>query len=103
MAQSPLSVRSWSGAAEWLPDVMYEVSGEALLKELEGRPASVWARTGYLVQGFRPDAAKAIGDAFSPKSKVRFGGRGKATRNDERWLVSDTILPFDPREMEAVR
>ncbi|MDO4290263.1 MAG: type IV toxin-antitoxin system AbiEi family antitoxin [Eggerthellaceae bacterium] len=99
MAQRPSAIRSWRGVAEWLPDVAYELTVENVLKELADRPCAVAARTGYLLQGMRPDIARAIMEAYPPHSKVRFG-TGSAIRNDERWQVSDSILPFDPREME---
>lgn len=102
LAQRPSSVRSWRGVAEWLPDVAYELEAPALLNELQGRPRSVAARTGYLLQGMRPDVADAVMEASPPRSKVRFG-TGPAIRNDERWQVSDAALPFDPREMEEAR
>ena len=102
MAQRPSAVRSWQGVAEWLPDVAYELEAATLVDELAGRPGSVAARTGYLLQGMRPDVAEAVMEACPPRSKVRFG-TGPAIRNDERWQVSDSALSFDPREMEAVR
>lgn len=102
MAQRPGAVRSWHGALEWLPDVVCEMEPEPLLAELAGRPQSVWSRVGYLLSGMRPDLAVEIGRDFEPKSKTRFGPRSNALRNDERWKVSDTLLPFDPRELEAV-
>lgn len=102
MAQRPSAVRSWQGVAEWLPDVAYELGTAAVLDELGGRPRSVAARTGYLLQGMRPDVANAVMEMIPPCSKVRFG-TGSAVRNDERWRVSDSTLPFDPRKMEKVR
>lgn len=102
MAQRPCAVRSWQGALEWLPDITYEMDVELVLAELENRPSSVWARTGYLLSGMRPDIAERIGEGFDPRSKARFGPRASALRNDERWKVSDTLLPFDPREFEVV-
>lgn len=103
MAHRPNSVRSWESAQEWLPDVAYEMEIDATLFELEGKSASTWARTGYLLQGMRPDIAAAIAKGFSPRGKVRIGTKGPVKRNDERWQISDYILPFDPREMESVR
>ncbi len=103
MALKPTAVRSWQGALEWLPDVAYEITAAPLLYELEGRPASVRARTGYLLAGMRPDVAEEIGRDFYPRSKTRFGGRSKALRNNERWKVSDTLLPFDPEQLEAIK
>lgn len=102
MAQRPSAVRSWQGVAEWLPDVAYELNAAKVLDELKDRPRSVAARTGYLLQGMRPDVSEAIMEASPPRSKVRFG-TGPAIRNDERWQVSDALLPFDPREMEKVQ
>ena len=101
MAQRPSAIRSWQGVAEWLPDVAYELDAGNVLAELEGRPRSAAARTGYLLQGMRPDVADAIMATFPPRSKVRFG-TGPTTRNDEMWQVSDRVLPFNPREMERV-
>lgn len=103
MVQRPSAVRSWKSAVEWLPDVAYEIETERLQEELHGRDASVWARTGYLLQGMRPDIAEALLKQFKPKTKVRFGTASKSIRNDERWKVADTLLPFDPRKMESVR
>lgn len=103
LAQRPSSVRSWGSVREWLPPVSYELTAEAMLRELEGWPPSVWARTGYLLQGLRPDVAESIGAVSKPKVKIKFGARGKALRNDERWMVSDSVLPFDPRELESVK
>ena len=73
------------------------------VEELAGRPASVRARAGYLLQGMRPDIADAIARLGAPTAKVRFGPRRSSIRNDERWKVADTVLPFDPKEMESVR
>lgn len=71
--------------------------------ELEGRPCSVAARTGYFLQGMRPDVVDAImGVIPPPRSRVRFGTCA-AIRNDERWHISDSTPPFDPRETGKVR
>lgn len=102
IAQRPSAVRSWQGVAEWLPDVAYELDATKVLNELGGRPRSVATRTGYLLQAMRPDVADAIMGTIPPRSRVRFG-TGPAIRSDERWQVSDSTLPFDPREMEKAR
>ena len=102
-AATPARVPSWQSALEWLPDVACEMGVDETLAELAGRKASVRARTGYLLQGMRPDIADAIMEAGAPAAKVRFGPRTGSLRNDERWKVADTLLPFDPRDMEAVR
>jgi hypothetical protein len=102
MVARPSAVRSWQSAGEWLPDVAYEIDSARILQELENRPASVWARTGYLLCGMRPDVAATIRDVFTPRSKTHFGTQGATKRNDEQWLIADSLLPFDPRKMKAV-
>jgi hypothetical protein len=99
MAASPAHVRSWVSAIEWLPDVAAEVSAGDILAELRGRPATVTGRLGYLLQGLRPDVAGRI---TGPSTKTWFGPRRTMIRHDTRWQVADTLLPFDPRTLEAV-
>jgi len=36
-------------------------------------------------------------------SKIRFGARKQSIRNDEKWKVADTSLPFSTKEMEKVK
>lgn len=103
MAQRPNAVRSWQSALEWLPDVAFEISAASLLKELEGRPASVYARTGYLLSGMRPDVSNAIAHVYKPRTKTRFGTTDKAQRSDELWQIVDSLLPFDPRKVGSVK
>ena len=103
MAARPTQVSSWQSASEWLPDVAFELMPERIAEELRERPQSVAARTGYLLQGMRPDISAAISLAMGPVSKVRFGPRAPSRRNDERWGIADTLLPFDPRDLEDVR
>ena len=103
MASFPSRVSSWQSALEWLPGIAYEMEADRTLKELSERKMSVIARTGYLIQGMRPDIAQAIADVAKPASKVRFGERGKSLRNDEHWKISDTLLPFDPRDLRNTR
>ena len=103
MASKPLQVRSWESAMEWIPDVVYMTDIENLLAELSTRNDSVIRRTGYLLQGMYPEAAESIAEIISTSSKIRFGPRTKALRNDEKWKISDTILPFDPAELEKVK
>lgn len=98
MATAPGQVRSWSSALEWLPDLAGEAKPDEALRELDGRPATVAARLGYLVQGLRPDIAQRI-DA--PTTKTWFGPRRGLVRHDNQWLIADTILPFDPRALPS--
>ncbi len=99
MAERPSSVRSWASAAEWLPDVMAEMSTEDTLKELQGRTAATAQRVGYLLQGARPDIAEAVFAAKAPRNVARFG-RGPAKRCSAKWMVADAELPWDPQHLE---
>lgn len=92
-------MRSWTSAAEWLPDVAAEAPAAGVLAELRDRPATVAARLGYLLQGLRPDIA---GQVTAPQTKTWFGPRGPLLRHDNRWQVADTLLPFNPKDLEAV-
>ena len=100
----PSVVKSWDAVMEWLPDVVYDTEIEVILAEIAERSDSIKRRTGYLLQGMFPDAADAIYQSiFKPSPKIRFGSRTKAIRNDEKWKISDTELPFSPKEMERVK
>lgn len=99
MATSPNRVRSWSSAAEWLPDLAADAHPPDVLAELEGRPATVAARMGYLLQGLRPDITSQI---VGPSTKTWFGPRRATVRHDSTWQIADTLLPFDPRSLEPV-
>jgi len=101
MSARPAAVRSWSSALEWLPDLTNGLDLSALRTELADRPSSVRVRTGYLLQGLRPDLAHQIHDQERPSTKTWFGPRGKLRRHDSFWQVADTILPFDPKELRA--
>jgi hypothetical protein len=99
MAAAPSRVRSWGSALEWLPDLAAECAQAAVLAEVRGRPATVLARTGYLLQSLRPDIARELAPA---NTKTWFGPRRSLLRHDNRWQIADTILPFDPRTLTAV-
>lgn len=103
MAERPSAVRSWQSAIEWLPDIAFEIDESELIEELEGRPNSVAQRTGYLLQGLRPDLAAAVADAHTARTATRMGTAEDPIRYDRKWMVSDALLPFDPRELEAVK
>ena len=104
MAASPGAVRSWSSAVEWLPDLSAEIVDKDLQAELQGRPGSVSARAGYLLQGMRPDLSEAIRSSLgSLRGKTWFGPRGPLVHHDNRWQIADTTLPFDPRHLASVR
>ena len=103
MAARPAAVRSWTSALEWVPDLAQMLSLDRLRQELAGgRPASVRARTGYLLQGLRPDLAEVLHEAAPLTGKTWFGPRGKLRRHDAAWQIADTLLPFDPRTLPSV-
>jgi hypothetical protein len=99
MSASPARVRSWASALEWLADLAAECSVDDVVAELRGRPATVQARTGYLVQSLRPDIADRLDPAGT---KSWFGPRRPLLRHDNHWQIADTLLPFDPRTLTAV-
>lgn len=104
IATKPDLIHSWESVMEWIPDVIYECDIENLLLEISDRTDSVKRRTGYLMQGMYSDAADAIYDSIpKPSSKIRFGARKQSIRNDEKWKIADTVLPFSPKEMEKVK
>ena len=104
IATKPDLIQSWESVMEWLPDVVYECDIKNLLVEIAERTDSVKRRTGYLMQGMYPDASDAIYDSIpKPSSKIRFGARKQSLRNDEKWKIADTELPFSPKEMEKVK
>jgi len=102
MASKPIEVRSWHSALEWLPDLAAELDSNNLQTELQGRSKAAVARTGYLLQGLRPDLATWIYRNIGLLTKTWFGPREPLRRHDNFWLIADTILPFDPRELEEV-
>ncbi|MCL2654340.1 MAG: type IV toxin-antitoxin system AbiEi family antitoxin [Coriobacteriia bacterium] len=102
MASKPTDVRSWQSALEWLPDLAAELDIEKLLAELQGRSKTAVARTGYLLQGLRPDLSRRIYQGIGALTKTWFGPRGSLRHHDNHWLIADTILPFDPRELGEV-
>jgi predicted transcriptional regulator of viral defense system len=100
MAESPNRVRSWVSAQEWLPEIAAEATTADVLTELQGRAATVSARTGYLLQGLRADIAANIP---RPSTTTWFGPRGPLKRRrDNHWKVADTLLPFNPRDLHPV-
>lgn len=101
MTAKPGAVRSWASALEWLPELAADLSQEQLARELSGRPTSTSARTGYLLQGMRPDLADAIRESSPLHGKTWFGARGHLRRHDNTWQIADTSLPFDPRALRA--
>jgi len=102
MAAKPRAVSSWQSTLEWLPDLVYTLDPELLLEEIFNRTNAVIARTGYLIQGMRPDIASLLYSKHKPNCKTWFGARKQLLRHDNKWLIADTTLPFDPRKVEPV-
>jgi predicted transcriptional regulator of viral defense system len=103
MASRPSDVRSWSSALEWFPELAAEASWSSLKRELTERTSATCARTGYLLQGVRPDLAGFIGELSPPRYKTWFGPRARLRRHDNHWQIADTLLPFNPKDLEATR
>lgn len=101
MASKPTAVRSWQSALEWLPDLSSELNVEKLLVELKERPKATAIRTGYLLQGLRPDLSEVVYSEYPPSVKVRFGPREKSLRHDNHWQIADTLLPLNPKELQV--
>lgn len=99
MTTRPAAVRSWASALEWFPELTHSLTKEALMVELDQRSLSVRTRTGYLLQGLRPDLAAMLRTLGISSSKGRFGPRGPLRRHDAAWQIADTLLPFDPRTL----
>jgi hypothetical protein len=103
MAAKPSDVRSWASAGEWFGDLAALAAWDGIGAELEDRAPTVRARAGYLLQGVRPDLAERIAARFPVTSRTWFGPRGPAFRHDPAWRVADSLLPFDPRALDAAR
>ena len=101
MCEKPSAVRSWESALEWLTEMAMDLSPEKIMEELTDRPQSVKARTGYLVKGLRKDISDLVYEKYRPKNKTWFGPRRGLLRHDNKWLIADTLLPFDPSRLEG--
>ncbi len=101
MAERPSSVRSWSSAEEWLPHVMAEMTVDATLEELRDKSTATVQRTGYLLQGARPDIADTIFKARPPRSIAHFG-QGATLRSCAKWMIADATLPWDPGRLKPL-
>jgi len=101
MVAKPSSVPSWASVTEWLPDFCIGISVDDIFAELENRPQSVAQRFAYLVQGVRPDIADEMLRNVMSKNTAWFGDRKQSQRFDKKFMVADSLLPFDPRKMET--
>ena len=102
MAAKPGAVRSWQSALEWLPELSGLLTVSSINEEISSSSSAVIARTGYLLQGLRPDIADSLFVQNPPKYKTWFGPHAPLLRHDNKWMVADTMLPFDPRGIGAV-
>ena len=76
------------------------MTAERVQIEMQGSARAVAVRAAYLLSGLRPDLAASLAPA--PGGKVYFGPRAQMLRHDSRYLVADTLLPFDPRTLPSV-
>ncbi len=77
-------------AEEWLPDVMAEMTIDATLEELRDKSTATVQRTGYLLQGARPDIADEVVRAIARANKWVVAPAGDAALNR---LGLDTQVP----------
>lgn len=98
LATRPNDVRSWSSVEEWLPDVA-AADADLIRAELAGRSNAAAVRTGYLLEGLRPELSQELRQHVA--GKVWFGPRGRLRRHSESWQVADTILPFRPSQLRV--
>ena len=103
MCEKPSAVRSWESVLDWVAELASDISSDKLMEELYMRPQTVKSRTGYLLKGLRTDISDLIYKEYSPKNKTWFGPRRKLLRHNNKWLIADTLLPFDPEKLESVK
>jgi len=103
MAAKPSSVNSWASVPEWLPGFCAELSSEGIFEELADRPIGITQRLGYLIQAIRPDIADELMESRKPVSNAWFGDRKPTLRYDRRFLIADSLLPFDPKKIMATK
>ncbi|MCL1981923.1 MAG: type IV toxin-antitoxin system AbiEi family antitoxin [Clostridiales bacterium] len=99
MSARPSSVSIWESVAEWLPNFCAELYFNKVSEELLDRPLFVSQRLGYLIQGIRPDIADELQKRIKPINNAWFGDRKHSLRYDKRFMVADSLLPFDPKEL----
>ena len=101
-AVHPSDIEPWTVAAEALHDLVSLADRVELDAELRDRPKSVVARLAYLIHGVDPQLADDLYPAplaGQQHPKIRFGPRGSARRNSQRFGIADTILPFNPGQL----
>ena len=101
MTTKPSSVNSWASVPEWLPDFCADLSFDRVFVGLADRSTCISQRLGYLIQRIRPDIADELMKRIEPVSNAWFGNRKHSLRYDKRFLVADSLLPFDPKKIEG--
>lgn len=103
IVSKPTAISNWESALVWIEELAYEIEYEKLYIELKNHNKSTKVRCGYLLSGLRPDIANLLYKEINPKSKIRFGPKQKSIRNNEKWMISDTVLPFNPEELNEAK
>jgi hypothetical protein len=103
MTAKPSAVPSWASVSEWLPGFCAKISSDIIFEELADRSPYNSQRLGYLIQSIRPDIADELYRKTKPVSNAWFGDRAQSLRYDKRFMVADTLLPFDPKKMEKTK
>lgn len=95
MATRPTSYKAWPNVNEWLEDAVKKINDDLVFKELDGRPRSTWARTGYLVEnGGRFDLGGKIYEKIQSfkKGPYYLGPRRLQGKYNQRWDIVDSLL-----------
>lgn len=103
ISSKPSIINSWTSSIDWIEELAYEIEYDKILSELSTQNKSTWARCGYFLSGLRPDISKKIYEKKKPVSKVRFGPRQPSIRNNEKWKIADTILPYNPEDLNEAK
>jgi predicted transcriptional regulator of viral defense system len=96
IATRPSRVTSWETIAGALPNLAANTDGNELRTELEGRPPTVSARLGYLLEGVAPHLIEDVG--LRPTTTVtHIGPHDVPARYNSYWNIADSEMPLDPR------
>ncbi len=100
LATKPGDVRGWFDFAEALPELAIRSSLPDLEQELARRPKAVRPRLAYLLSGAAPELARDL-QVDRPEDVVWLGSSRQSLRFSKRFNVADSLLPFDPRTIDA--
>jgi len=104
MADHPAHVRGWGAIAEVLPELMDQVTRADVEYELQDRSRATRVRLAYLIHGIDPILADHLvppSDGGREAPRIWFGPRGQLKRQNMRFSVADTVLPFNPSRLHA--